>query len=97
MFVMLARLTIPLSAVCGASKRSRSFNSIGVTVRLRIVNGGSAIASVEDEAKIGVSLRSLKAFRIRCDSGDAGQPSELGGLGSSFDRLCSGQRRNLQD
>jgi hypothetical protein len=41
-----------------------------VTVRLRIVNGGSAIASVEDEEKSGVSLRSLKAFRIRCESDD---------------------------
>ena len=70
MFVMLVRLTIPLSAVCGVSKRSRSFNSIGVTVRLRIVNGGSAIALVEDEEKSGVSLRSLKAFRMHCESDD---------------------------
>lgn len=33
----------------GASKRSKSFNSIELTVKLRIVKGGRAIVSLEDE------------------------------------------------
>lgn len=51
MFVMLARLTNPWSRVCGASKRSKSFNSIALTVRLRIVKAGRAMVSIDEEEK----------------------------------------------
>ena len=51
MFVMLGRLTNPLSTVFGASKRSKSFNSIGLTARLRIVKAGRDMVLIDEEEK----------------------------------------------
>ena len=82
---------MPLSTVLGASKRSRSFSSIGATVRLRIVRGGSAIVSVEDgERELVTLLRSLKAYRNCCRMklGIQLELGDLGGLGLSLDRPC---------
>lgn len=62
MFVRLARLTNPLSTVWGASKRSTSFNSIVLSVRLRIVKAGRDMVSIDEEKKQWARARVVKAF-----------------------------------